>query len=141
MKTETKITVRYAETDQMGVTHHAVYPVWYEAARTDLIKETGVSYSQLEKMGVMTPVVDLSCHYSGVTHYEDIVTVQCWISRLTPARIEFSYATFCGDSEKPCNTGKSLHGCVDAKTFRPINLKKRFPEFYAKLESMVEPDA
>ena len=104
-------------------------------------KETGVSYSQLEKMGVMTPVVDLSCHYSGVTHYEDIVTVQCWISRLTPARIEFSYAAFCGDSEKPCNTGKSLHGCVDAKTFRPINLKKRFPGFYAKLESMVEPDA
>ncbi len=140
MKSETKITVRYAETDQMGVTHHAVYPVWYEAARTDLIKATGVSYSELEKMGVMTPVVELSCRYMGVTHYENVVTVQCWISRLTPARVEFSYALFCGQEEKPCNMGKSMHGWVDAQTFRPLNLKKRFPDFYATLEQMAEPE-
>lgn len=140
MISKTQITVRYAETDQMGVTHHAVYPIWYEAARTELIKATGISYSELEKLGVMTPVAELSCRYTGVTHYEDVVTVWCWISRLTPARIEFSYALYCENDEKPRNTGKSMHGWVDSKTFRPINLKKHFPDFYEKLESMTEPE-
>lgn len=66
---ESTVVVRYAETDQMGVVHHAVYPVWYEVARTDCIKKIGVTYAELERMGVMTPVVDLNCHYSGSAYY------------------------------------------------------------------------
>ncbi len=59
---ESHITVRYAETDQMGVVHHAVYPVWFELARTDFMKQIGVSYAQIESLGVMLPVTDISCH-------------------------------------------------------------------------------
>ena len=51
MSTVSRVTVRYAETDQMGITHHAVYPVWYELSRTDFVKSLGFTYSQLEKMG------------------------------------------------------------------------------------------
>ena len=50
MISETKITVRYAETDQMGIVHHSVYPIWYEAARTEAVKKIGMTYSSLEKM-------------------------------------------------------------------------------------------
>lgn len=67
----TSIVVRYAETDQMGIVHHAVYPVWYEVARTELIRQIGIPYSQMEAMGVMTPLVELKSRYKGVTRYED----------------------------------------------------------------------
>ncbi|MEG0230260.1 MAG: thioesterase family protein, partial [Oscillospiraceae bacterium] len=72
-KFKTKIVARYAETDQMGVVHHSVYPIWYEVARTEFIKHIGISYSQMEKMGVMTPLAHLQCDYKNATKYEDEV--------------------------------------------------------------------
>ena len=135
MSTVSRVTVRYAETDQMGITHHAVYPVWYELSRTDFVKSLGFTYSQLEKMGVMTPLVELSCRYSGVSRYEDALLVECRVSALTPSRVEFSYRIFREGEEKPLNTGSTLHAWVDAQTFRPVNMKKRFPDLYAKMEA------
>lgn len=136
-----KIVVRYAETDQMGVTHHAVYPVWYEVARTDLIKQIGITYSEMERMGVMTPLIDLSCHYAGTTRYEDELEVQVQVSRLTPARIEFSYEIYKVGADRPCNTGKTVHAWVDTKSFRPINLKKHYPDLYHKIEAIAQSQA
>lgn len=135
MSTVSRVTVRYAETDQMGIAHHAVYPVWYELSRTDFVKSLGITYSQLEKMGVMTPLVELSCRYSGVSRYEDELLVECRISALSPSRVEFSYRIFREGEEKPLNTGCTLHAWVDAQTFRPVNMKKRFPDLYAKMEA------
>ncbi len=135
MSTVSRVTVRYAETDQMGIAHHAVYPVWYELSRTDFVKSLGITYSQLEKMGVMTPLVELSCHYSGVSRYEDELLVECRISALSPSRVEFSYRIFREGEKKPLNTGSTLHAWVDAQTFRPVNMKKRFPELYAKMKA------
>jgi len=75
MPSVTEITVRYAETDCMGVTHHAVYPVWFEVARTDYIKNAAVSYAEMERRGVMIPVTGISCkpavalrRYAGDNH-------------------------------------------------------------------------
>lgn len=135
MSTVSRVTARYAETDQMGIAHHAVYPVWYELSRTDFVKSLGITYSQLEKMGVMTPLVELSCHYSGVSRYEDELLVECRISALSPSRVEFSYRIFREGEKKPLNTGSTLHAWVDAQTFRPVNMKKRFPELYAKMKA------
>lgn len=133
MVSESTIVVRYAETDQMGVAHHAVYPVWYEVARTDFIKKLGVTYSGMERMGVMTPLISLHCAYRGATRYEDELTVRVWMSRLTPARVEFSYEITRSGDAKPCNMGTTEHPFVDAHTFQPMNLKKRFPDLYARL--------
>ena len=63
MASITEITVRYAETDAMGVVHHAVYPIWFEIARTDYIKAVGLSYAEMEKGGVMLPVTSISVKY------------------------------------------------------------------------------
>ena len=87
---ESKIEVRYAETDQMGVVHHAVYPVWYEVARTDYMKKTGMTYAEMEKMGVMTPVVDLGCHYVGSAYYGETITVRVRILELSAAMMRIS---------------------------------------------------
>lgn len=135
---ETSIVVRYAETDQMGIVHHSVYPIWYEVARTELIRQIGISYSQMEAMGVMTPLVELKCRYKGVTHYEDRLTLRSWVSKLSPASVEFAYEVYREGETAACNFGSTLHAWVDASSFRPINMKKRYPEIYAAIEKMAE---
>ncbi len=71
----TEVTVRYAETDCMGVVHHAVYPVWFEIARTDYIKAAGMSYAEMEKRGVMLPVTGISCRYRLPARYDDTLLI------------------------------------------------------------------
>ena len=71
MHARTKVTVRYAETDRMGIVHHSNYPIWYEIARNDYIKMFGISYTDMENAGVMTPLLNLSCHFGIPALYED----------------------------------------------------------------------
>lgn len=71
MHARTKVTVRYAETDRMGIAHHSNYPIWYEIARNDYIKMFGISYTDMENAGVMTPLLNLSCHFGIPALYED----------------------------------------------------------------------
>lgn len=136
MISETKITVRYAETDQMGIVHHSVYPIWYEAARTEAIKKIGITYSALEKNGIMTPLVELNSRYIVPAEYEDVLTIQVEIAKLTPARIVFNYQVFKEGIEKPINTGSTIHAWV-GKELKPINLKKQFPEIFEKVSQLV----
>ncbi len=134
MASTSEITVRYAETDCMGVVHHAVYPVWFEIARTDYIKNAAMSYSEMEKQGVMLPVTGISCKYRLPARYDDRLEITARITRLTPARIEFSYICRRKGCEEILTEGTSSHAFVDAKTFRPLNLKKAMPELYSRME-------
>ena len=70
MHARTKVTVRYAETDRMGIVHHSNYPIWYEIARNDYIKMFGISYTDMENAGVMTPLLNLSCHFGIPALYD-----------------------------------------------------------------------
>ena len=126
----TEVTVRYAETDCMGVVHHAVYPVWFEIARTDYIKAAGMSYSDMEKGGVMLPVTGIRCRYRAPAKYDDVIAITAKITRLTPARIEFSYEAVNARSGALLCTGTSSHGFVDARTFRPLNMANKMPELF-----------
>ncbi len=140
MANTTKINVRYNETDAMGVVHHAVYPVWFEMARTDYIKAIGYSYSRMEENGVMLPVTGLSLKYKRPAKYDDDVSVTVRITRLTPARIEFAYTiTRCSNNEILV-VGESAHAFVDASTFAPLNFKKAMPEFFSVLEREAQKD-
>ena len=136
----TEVTVRYAETDCMGVVHHAVYPVWFEIARTDYIKAAGMSYAEMEKRGVMLPVTGISCRYRLPARYDDTLLIEARIARLTPARIEFEYTVTRKGETEVLTTGTSSHGFVDAQTFHPLNFKKAMPEFYALMENQAELD-
>lgn len=135
-----EVTVRYAETDCMGVVHHAVYPVWYEIARTDYIKAAGMSYAQMEKEGIMLPVTGITCQYRLPAKYDDVLEITVKIARLTPARIEFEYAVTRKGETDILATGTSSHGFVDSENFRPLNFKKAMPEFYALMERHAQAD-
>ncbi len=141
MPSQTEVTVRYAETDCMGVVHHAVYPIWFEIARTDYIKAAGMSYADMERGGVMLPVTGISCRYRLPAKYDDVLTITAKITRFTPARIEFSYTVTKKGEDDILAEGTSSHGFVDAKTFRPLNLKKAMPELFAKMEQQAAIDA
>ena len=76
MRTNTNIVVRYQETDRMGIVHHSVYPIYYEQARTDYIKQTGFKYSDFEKMGLYTPLYDMYSKFMKSITYEDEIRVE-----------------------------------------------------------------
>ena len=130
------VNVRYAETDKMGIVHHSVYPIWYELARTDLSKKVGFPYSKMEEVGLMTPLVELNCKYFSPAYYDDELIVTATVSKLTPARIVFYYEVFRKDSNKPINTGYTVHAIV-SRDMKPINTKKIFPEIYQAMEKMM----
>ena len=133
MKCETKIVARYAETDQMGVIHHSVYPVWFEAARTEYIKMAGMTYTQLERSGVMMPLTELSCKYIMPVHYEDEVTIITETLKLSFSRVTFRYKVLLNGSLMA--EGSTTHAFVSTESFRPVSLKKVMPDLFEKLRS------
>lgn len=138
MISKSKVIVRYAETDQMGIAHHSVYPIWFELARTDLAKQAGFPYSKMEQAGVMTPLVELQCKYRKPAHYEDELLVTATVSKLSSVKIEFYYEVFLKNEDKPICTGTTTHALVSSKSFHIINVKKEFPEIYSIMEKMLE---
>lgn len=137
MITKTKLTVRYAETDQMAIVHHSNYPVWYEAGRTDFIKAMGMSYSQIEAEGILFPLLELHCKYIQAAKYEDVVIIETTLTKLSMVKAEFSYKVFRESDGVLLNTGSTIHGMV-TKELRPVNMKKAKPEIYTLLEEALE---
>lgn len=87
----TEIRVRYAETDQMGRAHHMAYVAWFELGRTELMRQNGLSYAQMEKRGVLLPVVRLEVDYLKGLEYEDVVDVHTSIAEIRSRRVRFDY--------------------------------------------------
>lgn len=138
MKAQSEITVRYAETDQMGIAHHSNYAVWFEVGRTDLTRRLGLTYTEMEEMGVLLPLLELHCRYRQAARYEDELTVETCLVSVSRVRLEFSYAVRrCRDGALLC-TGSTLHGIV-GRDLKPFNLQKRFPELYETLQQAAEP--
>ena len=135
MKCEVTITARYAETDQMGIIHHSVYPVWFEVGRTEFIKMAGITYTQLEKDGVMLPLSELTCRYLRPVHYEERVQLEVTIDKVSFAKIVFRYRVLLDGSLMA--EGTTTHGFVSSQTFRPVNIKKLMPDFYETLTKAV----
>ncbi len=87
----TPIRVRYAETDAMGIVHHAVYPVWMELGRSDFLRAQGQSYAEWEARGVMMTVGELRIRYRAPARYDELVEVRTWIKEAGRRRIVFAY--------------------------------------------------
>jgi len=132
---ETKIIVRYAETDQMGIVHHSNYLIWFEAGRTDFIKGSKMSYSEMEKEGILIPLAESSCKYIIGAKYEDELIVKTWVNELTPIKVEFNYSVIREKDQKEIAKGSTLHVFV-SKNFKIINIKKGHPKIFEKLQSL-----
>lgn len=134
---ETKLTVRYAETDMMGIVHHSRYYPWFEVARTDFIKATGMTYTEMEQRGILLPLTETAAKYHYGLRYEDEVIVTCTLTKLTVARCEFKYEVYKLPEMKLMTEGKTGHGFIN-RDFEPINLKKTYPDVWEKLTGLMQ---
>ncbi len=91
MEAVTEIRVRYAETDAMGIVHHAVYPVWMELGRSDLLRRLGQSYAQWEADGVRMTVGEIRVKYRAPSRYDELVQVRTCLREAGRRRIVFGY--------------------------------------------------
>lgn len=135
--TETNLIVRYAETDRMGIVHHSRYYPWFEVARTEFIKKSGMSYSDMERLGMLLPLSESRAKYLQGLEYEDEVLIITRLVKLSVVRCEFQYEVYKMPEKKLCATGATLHAFTDTG-LKPINLKKTFPQIWDLLYGLVQ---
>lgn len=116
---ETRVRVRYKETDQMGIAHHGNYIVWFEVARTDLCRDAGFSYREIEQRGLILVVTEIGCSYRAPFRYDDTVVIETGISRAASRSLTFSYRMSRETGER-CAEGFSRHIWLDEKSRSPI---------------------
>jgi acyl-CoA thioester hydrolase len=115
---ETKIRVRYGETDKMGYVYYGIYPLYYEVGRTELMREFDFPYSKIEEMGIMLPVISLDIKYTKAALYDDLLTIKTIIKELPSARITFNYEVYNQQNEL-LNNGSTTLVFIDEKTRKP----------------------
>lgn len=110
---EIQIRVRYAETDRMGLLHHANYLVYFEQARTELLRSSHGAYKELEDRGYYLVIARAEIKYKSPAHYDDVLTIRTTVTRTTPVRIEHKYEVFReGEGTIICEGATTL-ACVD----------------------------
>ncbi|MCK5401160.1 MAG: acyl-CoA thioesterase [Flavobacteriaceae bacterium] len=116
---ETKIRVRYGETDQMGIVYHGNYAQYLEMGRIDWLRNLGISYKKMEEQGVMLPVISLSLNYKKSACYDDLIYVRTKLSKMPTASIEFDFEILNEDGEI-ITLAKTVLAFINMKTMKPI---------------------
>lgn len=131
----TKLTVRYSETDSMGVVHHSRYFPWFEVGRTEFFKTSGMSYREVEERGVLLPLLDCYAKFIKGARYQDDIWIEVELKQLGVAKCKFEYNVVrCSDGVLLAR-GYTTHGFTD-KQFRPLNLKKKYPDIYSVMMNL-----
>lgn len=124
---KTLFRVRYAETDAMGVAHHANYPVWFEMGRSDLMRQLGYSYAELESQGFFLMLSDLQVRYQRAARYDQNLQLETRLSEVKSRGVSFGYRLLLDDSSHPSNSpvilasGETRHISTD-RQYRPSRL-------------------
>lgn len=118
--TESRTRVRYKETDQMAIAHHANYVVWFEIGRTDLCREAGFAYREIEERGFILVVTEIVCRYRAPYHYDDEVLIRTTVSEAASRMMRFAYELRDSSGDTLHATGTSSHVWVDRTTRRPV---------------------
>jgi acyl-CoA thioester hydrolase len=123
---ETRIRVRYAETDQMGVVYHANYLVWFEVGRVEMLRQLGFSYRDMEQQDdCYIAVVDVRCRYKVPARYDDEIIVRTYLKNIRESVIHFGYELVRVQDELILTEGETTHVVIDKE------MKKRsLPEKY-----------
>jgi acyl-CoA thioester hydrolase len=122
---ETRLRVRYAETDQMGVVYHSNFIIWFEVGRVEAMRQLGFSYKQMEHDGCHLPVVEVRCRFKAPALYDEEILVRTHIKNLRASMIHFVYEVVRADDGTLLAEGETIHFTVDDQ-----GNKRRFPEKY-----------
>lgn len=130
IENDTKIRVRYGETDRMGYVYYGNYASYFEVARVETLRKLGVSYKELEDDGVMLPVLDFKIRYYKPAYYDDELVIKTIIKEMPAVRIYFLYQTFNQDGEL-INEAEITLVFVSTKTQKPVKLPEDIKERFA----------
>ena len=130
---ETRLRVRYAETDQMQMVHHANYLIWFECARSEFCRQRGIDYGQMERDGFILPLMEAHCRYLRPAHYDDEITISVWVEELRRSVLRLEYNVRRGD--ELLAYGTTVQMLLDRETHKP----RRFtPELTARFQTEEE---
>ncbi len=125
---ETRIRVRYAETDQMGVVYHSNHFIWFEVGRVELLRQLGFTYKDMEREDdCFIAVVDARCRYKAPVHYDDEVVVRTYLKNIREKLIHFGYELVRAETGELLAEGETTHIVAD-KQMKP----RALPEKYMK---------
>jgi len=128
LSAETRLRVRYAETDRMGVVYHSNFAVWFEVGRVELLRQLGFDYKEMEQEEKChLPVVDLRVRYKAPAQYDDEIVVRTELKNARSALLHFGYEVFRERDRALLATGETMHIIVDDKFER-----RPLPEKYMK---------
>ena len=126
----TRVRVRYADTDQMGVVYYANYLVWFEVARTEWLREGGWTYREMEASGISLPVIEAHCAYRQPARYDDEIEIRTMATVLTAVRIRFDYEAWNTADDSLSAAGHTIHAALGPDG-RPRKLPGRVLEILA----------
>lgn len=115
---ETKLRVRYGETDQMGYMYYGNYAEFYEVGRVEMLRSLGMTYSGMEAQGVIMPVLELHCKYIKPALYDEEIRMKVILKEKPGVRIKFDYELY-NERNELINTGQTLLVFVNAEKKRP----------------------
>ncbi|MGL4521604.1 MAG: acyl-CoA thioesterase [Bacilli bacterium] len=138
MKVEKQIEVRYAETDAMGIVHHASYIVWFELGRVSLLDTYGLRLGEIEENGYYVPVLDIAVKYHATTTFGDDITITTELQKYDGISFVYAYEIRKANNSILCVSGSSKHCLVKKDSFRPIRIPRTYPELHQKLTNPIE---
>lgn len=130
---------QYYETDQMGIIHHSNYIRWFESARIWYMQQIGVDYRDMEKLGIISPVLEVHCIYKSMVHFGDTVEIVPKVEKYNGVKLELSYRIQDKETQEIRTYGSSRHCFLDREG-RPLSLKKASPVFDAAFRAALEAD-
>lgn len=125
----------YYETDQMGVVHHSNHIRYFEEARIEFMRSIGCDVLEMEREGIIIPNVDAYARYFIPIRFDDIVEIEVDLVRFSGAVMEYKYTIKCSDGTVAA-TGHTEH-CFVNKEFKPMSLRKKYPEYFQRLKQSV----
>ncbi len=126
--TETQVRVRYAETDQMGVVYHSNFFPYFESARAESIRQLGFTYADMEKMGIIMPVVDVHCRYLRPARYDDLLMIKTMLKELpVHHKIEFHHEVY-NEKDELLAVGKIILYFMESKTMKRTSMPEQLTE-------------
>jgi acyl-CoA thioester hydrolase len=129
-RSTSRVRVRYAETDKMGVVYHSNYFVWFEVGRTDLLRSHGWTYREMEAEGMSLPVIEAHAEYRQPARYDDELDVHVAGDLVSPARVRFTYEVMRAADSQLLVTGHTVHATID-RDGRPCRLPERVKGLFA----------
>lgn len=117
--TQTQFRIRYSETDGMGYVYHGNYASFYHAARTDFLREKGISEKQMELDGIIMPVISLNQCFVKPVRFDELITIRTYVEKMTQTRLVFRFEIF-NDQQQLVNRADSTVVFVDSASRKPL---------------------